>query len=215
LNSVVLAREEVASALTHGVGLVASVAGGAALITVAAFTRDVWQIVAACIYVASLVTLYAASTAFHAARSPVARNRLQIVDHCAIYGLIAGSYTPFTLGLMRGGWGWTLFGVVWGLAGLGMLLKLFFTDRLRLLSTTCYLALGWMALIAFGPLNDAITFEGMVWIVAGGVAYSAGTIIYHHDRLPYGHAVWHLFVIAGSACHFVAVLSQMLPLLPA
>ncbi|MQA92280.1 MAG: hemolysin III family protein [Gemmatimonas sp.] len=209
------AREEFANAITHGAGLVASLVAGTVLITLASLTRDPWQIVAASIYVASLVVLYAASTAYHAARRPRVKANLKVFDHCAIFGLIAGTYTPFTLTAMRGGWGWTLFGVVWALAGVGMLMKLISVDRFPLLSTLFYLAMGWLIVVAIRPLQLALPGDVLLWIIAGGLMYSIGTLFYHSRRLPYGHAVWHLFVLGGSACHFVAVLSQMLPHLPA
>jgi hemolysin III len=214
VRSAISGREELVNALTHGVGLVASLFGGAVLVTLASYTGDPWQIVAAAIYVTSLIVLYAASTAYHAVRGPLAKARLKLIDHCAIFGLIGGTYTPFTIAVMRGGWGWTLFALVWGLGGVGVLTKLFFVDRFPLLSTLAYLAMGWMILVAIRPLQLALPGGVLVWIVAGGLMYSIGTLFYHSGRMPYAHAVWHLFVLAGSACHFVAVLSQLLPLLP-
>ena len=207
--------EEVANAITHGVGLVASLAAGAVLITLASFTADPWRIVGASVYVASLIILYAASTAFHAARDPKVKARLQLVDHCAIFGLIAGSYTPFTLVGLRGGWGWSLFGVAWGLAAAGIVAKLFLIGRFPRASTFLYLGMGWMALVAAGPLVAALPISVLGWMVAGGVLYTLGTPFYHARRMRYGHAVWHLFVLGGSACHFTAVLLQVLPALPA
>lgn len=208
-------QEELANAITHGVGLVASLAAGGVLITLAAFTGDAWQIVAASIYIASLIALYAASTAYHAARAPRLKARLKLVDHCAIFTLIAGTYTPFTLAALRGGWGWTLFALAWGLAAAGIVLKLFYLDRFHLLSTLLYLAMGWMVVVAVRPLSLALPTGVLVWMIAGGLIYSAGTFFYHSSKVAYGHAVWHLFVLAGSACHFVAVLAQLLPHLPA
>lgn len=210
-----ISREELANAVTHGVGLVASLVAGAVLITLAAFTRDPLQIVAAAIYVASLVALYAASTVYHAVHSPTWKVRLKLVDHCAIFGLIAGTYTPFTLAGMRGGWGWSLFGVVWALAAAGIVMKLFCIGRFPVLSTFLYLAMGWLAVVAIRPLQLSLPGDVLVWIVAGGITYSVGTLFYHSRRLPYGHAVWHLFVLGGSVLHFVAVLAQLLPHLPA
>ncbi|HUE96746.1 MAG TPA: hemolysin III family protein [Longimicrobiaceae bacterium] len=207
--------EELANAITHGVGLLASLAAGAVLITLAALTRDPWQIVGASVYVVSLVVLYAASTAYHAARDPRVKARLKLFDHCAIFGLIAGSYTPFTLVGLRGGWGWTLFGLAWGLAAAGIVAKLFLIGRFHRLSTLAYLAMGWMAVVAIGPLVSSLPGAALAWMLAGGVLYTLGTPFYHAPRLPYGHAVWHLFVLAGSACHFAAVLVQLLPALPA
>lgn len=210
-ETVVDLREEVASAVTHGVGAVASVAGGAVLVTLAAGFGDARQVVGAAVFCGSLVLLYTASTLYHAVRRRVARARLQVFDHCAIYVLIAGTYTPFTLDALRGAWGWSLFGVVWGLAAAGVVFKLFCTGRFRRLSTSIYLAMGWMALVAAGPLLRALPASTLLWLAAGGLAYTAGTVFYHSRRIPYAHAIWHLFVLGGSVCHFVAVLQQVLP----
>lgn len=197
--------EELASAVTHALGVVASLAGGALLITLAALGGSAWQIVGAAVFTGSLLLLYSASTAYHAAVSAGARRRLQVFDHCAIYILIAGTYTPFTLSGMRGPWGWTLFGVVWGLALAGVVFKLFFTGRFPRVSTALYIGMGWLVLIAAGPLIRSITPAALAWLIAGGVAYTAGTWFYHSRRVPYAHAVWHVFVLAGSVCHAVAV----------
>ena len=211
MDDVIIPREEVASALTHGLGAVASVAGGAVLVTLAAVFGDAWQVVGASVFCASLVLLYTASTLYHAVWHRAARPRLQVFDHCAIYVLIAGTYTPFTLVGLRGGWGWTLFGVVWGLAAAGVVFKLFCTGKFRRLSTFIYLGMGWMAVVATGPLVSALPVSALLWLVAGGLSYTAGTYFYLNRRIPYAHAIWHLFVLGGSACHFVAVLSQVVP----
>jgi len=211
MDDVIIPREEVASALTHGLGALASVAGGAVLVTLAAVFGDAWQVVGASVFCASLVLLYTASTLYHAVWHRVARPRLQVFDHCAIYVLIAGTYTPFTLVGLRGGWGWTLFGVVWGLAAAGVVFKLFCTGRFRRLSTFIYLGMGWMAVVATGPMLRAVPVSALLWLVAGGLSYTVGTYFYLNRRIPYAHAIWHLFVLGGSVCHFVAVLSQVLP----
>jgi hemolysin III len=170
---------------------------------------DLWQVLATSVFTASLVLLYSASTAYHAVRTPRARRRLQVLDHCAIFVLIAGSYTPFLLGGMRGPLGWTLFGVIWGLAAAGVVFKLFFTGRMRRLSTFIYLAMGWLAVVAIVPMLQTLGAATLGWLVAGGIAYTAGTPFYHRDHLPYAHAVWHLFVLAGSALHGIAVFTQL------
>ena len=198
-------NDEMASAITHAAGVVASVAGGAVLITMAALSGSASHVVGAAVFAASLVLLYSASTAYHIAIREHVRRRLKVFDHCAIYILIAGTYTPFTLTALRGAWGWTLFGIVWGLALAGVAFKLFFTGRFPRLSTAIYLGMGWMVLIAAGPLVRALDPAGLAWLVAGGLAYTAGTAFYHSRRVPYAHAVWHLFVLAGSVCHAVAV----------
>jgi hemolysin III len=204
-------REEVASALTHGVGVAGSMVGGAVLVTLAWPAGEVWEIVGAVVFSATLLLLYSASTLFHAARDLALRARLQVLDHCAIFLLIAGTYTPFTLVSLRGPWGWTLFGTVWTLALAGVVFKLFLTGRYRRLSTALYLGMGWMAVVAARPLLEALPVGVLAWTVVGGLCYTAGTLFYHSDRVPYAHAIWHLFVLGGSTCHFFAVLSQVSP----
>ena len=203
-------REEVASAVTHGLGVLLSVGAGAVLVTLAAQTADVWTIVGASVFVGTLVLLYTSSTLYHAIPFARARAWLRTLDHCAIYALIAGTYTPFLLGGLRGLWGWSLFGVVWGLAVVGVVVKLFTTGRFRVVSTAAYVAMGWLAVVATGPLREALPGSTLAWLVAGGVAYTAGAAVYLSRRIPYGHAVWHLFVLAGSVCHFAAVLLEVL-----
>jgi hemolysin III len=202
-------REEAASALTHAVGLLAGAAGGTLLLIRAARSGSAWSIVGAAVFVAALLLLYSASTLYHAARADEPRRRLQVLDHSAIYVLIAGTYTPFMLGPLRGGWGWSLFGVIWGLALAGVIFKLFFTGRFRGVSTGLYIAMGWLVVIGVVPLVRALEPAALGWLVAGGIAYTGGTIFYLSDRMPFGHAVWHLFVLAGTACHGVAVALQM------
>jgi hemolysin III len=195
----------VANTVTHGAGVIASALASSVLIVMAARGGDVWKIVSVAVFGTTLLVLYLASTLYHAADGPRARARLKIFDHSAIYLLIAGTYTPFTLGVMRGAWGWSLFGVVWGLAVAGVVFKLFFTGRFRLLSTFLYVGLGWIALIAAGPLMRSLSPAALSWLVAGGVAYTAGTPFYQAGRFRHAHAVWHLFVLAGSICHAVAI----------
>lgn len=199
-----LGREEMANAVTHAVGVVLSLAGGSVLIVLAALAGRASMIVGVAIFVASLVLLYSASTSYHAARSEVAKRRLRVLDHAAIYLLIAGSYTPFTLA-MHGGWGWTMLGVVWGLAAAGVVFKLLFTGRFPRISTGIYIAMGWLALIAVVPLVEQLDVSTLGWLFAGGVAYTGGTLFYHAKRLRYAHAVWHGCVLAGSICHGIAV----------
>lgn len=205
MTVIVNSREEFANALTHGLGAALSLVAGTVLIVLAAVYGGGLEALTASIFVAALLLLYLASTVYHAARDPLLRRRMKIVDHCAIFLLIAGTYTPFMLVGLGGGWGWSLFGVIWGMAVVGVVLKLFFTGRFRLLSTVTYIAMGWLALIAFVPLMQALSGVALVWLVVGGVAYTAGTAFYHNRRVPYAHAIWHLFVLGGSAAHFVAV----------
>ena len=203
-----MSREEAVNSITHGSGILLSAAGGAFLIVLAASTGDPWKVVGASIFAASLLLLYSASTAYHAARSLRGKKRLAVLDHASIYVLIAGTYTPFMLDAMRGPWGWSLFGVIWGLAVTGVCFKLFYTVQFSRLSTAIYVAMGWLVLIAAGPLARRLDTTSLVWLVAGGVIYTAGTAFYH-SRRRYSHAVWHVFVIGGSLCHAVAIGLQM------
>ncbi len=198
-------REELANALTHGVGALLSLAAGVTLTTMAIATADPWRIVGAAVFGVALVLLYTASTVYHGAPGGPAKRRLEILDHCMIFVLIAGTYTPFTLVSLRGPWGWGLFAVVWGLAVAGVALKLIFATRFALLSTAVYIAMGWLVVVAIEPMTRAVDPATLGWLVAGGVAYTAGTLFYHNRRIPFAHAIWHLFVIAGSVCHALAV----------
>lgn len=198
-------REELASGLTHGAGVLGGVAALSVLVVLAARGGDPALVVGTAVFGTTLVLLYLASTLYHWARNPRLRARLKILDHCAIYLLIAGTYTPFSIGVLRGGWGWSLFGVAWGLAVLGVVFKLLFTGRFRLLSTLAYLAMGWMVVLAAGPLVRSLDPTALAWLVAGGVAYTVGTPFYQAARFRYAHAVWHLFVLAGSGCHAIAI----------
>lgn len=211
MHQPILPREEVANAATHGLGIVASVAAGAVLITLAVLSGDGFQIVSAAVFCASLLLLYTASTMYHASRQPGVRARLQVFDHCAIYILIAGTYTPFTLVALRGAWGWSLFGTIWGLALAGVVFKLFCTGRFERLSTLIYIAMGWLVLVAIGPMRHALPVSTLGWLLAGGLSYTVGTLFYHNHRVPYAHTIWHIFVLGGSVCHFIAVVSQIVP----
>lgn len=205
------ASEEIANGVTHGVGLAASVAGAVALVILTAPGGDAWRIVGCGVYGMALVSLYTASTLYHLSRKPGKKRVLRVLDHCAIYLLIAGTYTPFVLVGLRGGWGWTLFGLVWALAVAGVAFKVFFTGRLNALSTGVYVLMGWLAVVAAKPMLEMLSGGVILWLVAGGVVYTAGTVFYHNRRVPYSHAVWHVFVIAGSACHYLAVSRHVLP----
>lgn len=204
------AGDELASAWTHGLGAVAALAGGAVLITLAALHGDRWQLAAAIVFGASLLALYVASALYHSAKHPLAKRRLKVFDHCAIYVLIAGTYTPFTLIGLRGPWGWGLFSAIWALALAGVVFKLFYTGRFKRLSTAIYLAMGWLVIVAIKPLLESLDRWTLGWLVAGGLFYTLGTFFYHRDSIRYSHAIWHLFVIAGSVCHYIAVTAQVL-----
>lgn len=203
-------REELANALTHGLGAVVALAAGAVLITLAAVFGGARHIATASVFAASLVMLYTASTLYHAIPHATAKRRLKVFDHCAIYVLIAGTYTPFTLVSLRGGTGLWLFGVIWALALAGCIFKLFFTGRFKRTSTALYVIMGWIVVVAIVPLSRSISLAALAWLIAGGVAYTAGAACYL-SRRPYAHAVFHLFVLAGSVCHYVAVFTQVVP----
>jgi hemolysin III len=206
------AGEELANSLIHGAGVLVTLIGGPVLLVAAAETGDVWRIVAAAIYAATLLLLFSSSMTYHALRSPGPKAIFQRIDHAAIYLLIAGTYTPFTLITLRGPWGWTLFGVVWGLALAGVILKGAFGARLPMLSTIAYLAMGWLMVVALRPLTMHVAPRGIMWLVAGGLFYTGGVVFYvRDDRRQYNHAVWHLFVLAGSMAHFFAVLWYAVP----
>ena len=202
-------RDEIANALTHGLGAAAALAGGAVLITLAAIHGDGWQLGASIVFGISLLLLYVASTLYHSIQHPVAKGRLKVFDHCAIYLLIAGTYTPFTLIGLRGPWGWGLFAAIWTIALAGVVFKLFHTGRFPRLSTALYVAMGWLVVVAIKPMLASIDAWTLGWLLAGGVFYTLGTYFYHRESIPYAHAIWHLFVIAGSVCHFVAVAAQV------
>ncbi len=206
-----LSLEELANTLTHGVGLVLSIVGFAVLLVLAILRGTVWHIVACSIYGATLICLYAASTLYHAAVSPRLKRGLKIFDHSAIYLLIAGTYTPFLLINLRGPWGWSLLGVIWALAFAGMVFKFWFVDHFHHLSTAAYIAMGWLVVIAAKPVLAHVPTVTLLWLLAGGLLYSAGVVFYVWERLPYSHAVWHIFVLGGSACHYFAVLHSILP----
>ena len=198
--------EEIANSVSHGLGLLAALAAVPVLVTVAAQHGSAVNVVGASVFAASAVLLYLCSTLFHAVTAPRAKRVLQILDHSAIYLLIAGTYTPFTLGALRGPWGWTLFGLVWGFAAVGTIAKAIGGVRYNGLSTAVYLVMGWLILIAADPVWHLVPIWGLAWLLAGGLAYTAGAAFFMAERIRYFHFVWHLFVVAGTACHFVAVL---------
>ena len=203
-------REELASALTHGLGAAAALAGGAVLVTLAAIFGNGWQLGAAIVFGVTLLLLYLASTLYHSFQHPVLKGRLKVFDHCAIYLLIAGTYTPFTLIGLRGPWGWSLFAAIWTLALAGVVFKLFYTGRFKRASTLIYVAMGWLVLVAIKPVLAALDAWTFGWLIAGGVFYTLGTVFYHRESIPYSHAIWHVFCIAGSVCHYIAVTRQIL-----
>lgn len=198
--------EEIANSVSHGVGLVAALVAVPILIDAAVRRGGAAGIVGASVFAGTMVLLYLTSTLYHALPKNKAKRVFRVLDHGAIFLLIAGTYTPFTLGVLRGGWGWTLFGLVWGLAVLGIVLKTVGSVRIPWLSTCLYLGMGWLVLIAIRPLWLRMPLSGLAWLVAGGLAYTAGVAFFAAERLRYSHFIWHLFVLTGTCCHFFAVL---------
>ncbi len=203
--------EEILNVITHGLGFLLSIAALVLLVVYASLYGDAWHIVSFSIYGFSLVTLYLASTLFHSARSPKLRKRLNIFDHSAIYVLIAGTYTPFLLVTLRGPWGWSLLGVIWGLAIAGVVFKLFFTGKYDVMSAIVYVLMGWIIIIAIKPMNENLPPEGLYWLIGGGVSYMIGAGFYLLNKMPYNHAIFHIWVLLGSFAHFVAVFKYVLP----
>jgi hemolysin III len=197
--------EEMTNIISHAIGLVFSVVGLVLMLIRADASGDALHIVSAVIFGASLIALYAASTFYHSAKDPKLRSRLRIVDHATIYILIAGTYTPFTLVTLDGWIGWTIFGVSWGMALTGVILKLFFTGKYNLLSTLMYVFMGWIIIFAIKPLVSSLPPGGVSWLLAGGLAYTAGAVLYSIKKIKFNHAIFHLFVLLGSVCHFVSV----------
>jgi hemolysin III len=199
--------EEIANSISHGVGLVAAIIAAPFLLVAAIRSGSAWTIVGASVFAASMVLLYLSSTLYHAMRGERAKRVFQVFDHVAIYLLIAGTYTPFTLGVMRGAVGWTIFGLIWGLAVLGIFLKAIGgAVRAPILSIILYLGMGWLVVLAIHPLLEHMPLAGLWWLLAGGMAYSLGVAAYAAVKVRYAHFVWHLCVIAGTVCHFVAVI---------
>jgi hemolysin III len=198
--------EEIANSISHGIGLIAAIAATPFLVMHAVRSGDAGYIVGVSIFAASMMLLYLASTLYHALPSGKAKHVFRIIEHSAIFLLIAGTYTPFTLGVLRGAWGWTLLGLVWGLAIIGVALKAFERMSHPVISTGLYLLMGWLIVIAADPMIDRVPVSGLLWLIAGGVAYTAGVAFFVADsRVRYGHFIWHLFVLTGTACHYFAV----------
>lgn len=204
--------EEIANSITHGIGMLLSIGGLVVLVEYASLYGNAWHITACSIFGATLVLNYTASTLYHSIPFPGAKRVLNVIDHSAIYLLIAGTYTPFTLVNLRGPWGWALFGIVWGIAILGIVFKTTMFGRIEGISTALYLAMGWVIVVAAKPLLGAVATGGLILLLLGGLAYSVGVIFYVWRKIPYNHAIWHLFVLAGSLCHFFAILYYVIPL---
>ena len=203
--------EEVAHAVTHGLGAVLAIAGLCVLVARAALYGDQWHLISSAIFGSTLVMMYTASTLYHSIPMPRARHILRVIDHSMIYLLIAGSYTPFMLVSLRGVWGWSMLTVVWSLAVFGVVFKIFFTGKYEKLSLAIYLGMGWVAVFAIGPLLQHVPRGGLIMMLIGGVTYSGGVLFYTWERLRYHHAIWHLFVLGGSVLHYFAVLIYVIP----
>jgi len=204
-------REEIVNSITHGVGVLLSIAGLVTLLVLASRDADPWRLVTFSIYGASLILLYLASTCYHYCSEGRKKELFKLLDHSAIYILIAATYTPFLLVTVGGGWGWSLSVILWICAIAGTIIKSVLRPRSTLLSTMLYVAMGWAGLIAAGPLIQTLAPGCIFWILAGGVLYTAGVVFYLWDHLPFNHAIWHLFVLKGSLCHFLAILLYVLP----
>jgi hemolysin III len=203
--------EEIVSSITHAVGAALGVAALAVLVTLGALQGDAWRVTAFAVYGTTIVLLYLFSTFYHSTRRSELKKLFRYLDHSAIFLLIAGTYTPFLLVKMRGAWGWSLFGTIWGLAVLGIMLNVVLMGRSRWISTSVYIGMGWLVVVAIKPLLACVAGGGIAWLVAGGLSYTLGAAFYIWKRMPYNHAVWHLFVLGGSVCHFVAILLYVAP----
>ena len=203
--------EEKINIISHAIGFILSIVALVLLVTHANLHGDVWHIVSFSIFGASLIILYAASTFYHSAKKSELRNRLKIIDHASIYVLIAGTYTPFTLVTLNGTIGWVIFGTSWGLALTGIILKLFFTGKYNLISTIMYVLMGWVIVFAIKPLINNLPLEGLLWLFAGGISYTIGAILYSIKKIKVSHAIFHMFVLIGSFCHFMSVFFYVLP----
>lgn len=199
--------EEIANSISHGIGLVAAIIAFPFLLVAATQRGDITGIVSASVFATTMVLLYLSSTLFHALPPGRAKRVLQVLDHSAIFLLIAGTYTPFTLGILRGALGWTLFGIVWSIAVVGIVLKALGGVRYTTISTWAYLAMGWVVVLAAERVWTLMPAWGLFWLIAGGLAYTAGAVFFVYERVRYFHFTWHLFVIAGTACHVVAVMA--------
>jgi hemolysin III len=204
--------EELANRLTHCVAALFSIVGLVVLVVAASRTGDPYRIVSAAVFTSVLCIFYIISTLYHTFRNPRVRYIFRILDHAGIFLVIAASYTPFTLVSLREGNGWTLFGVVWGLAVVGVVFKTFMTHRLAFLAPVLYIALGWLIVVDLEGLLSMVPIKGVLWLFAGGLCYTVGIIFYAIDRIPYNHAIWHLFVVAGSLCHYLSILWYVVPL---
>jgi hemolysin III len=204
--------EEIANSITHGIGVLLAIAALVVLTVFASSYGNTWHMVGVGVYGTTLILLYSASTLYHSTQNPRVKGIFQILDHSAIYLLIAGTYTPFTLVNLRGPWGWWLFGVIWGFAVAGIVFQLSLLRRWHALSLVLYVGMGWVVVVAIKPMIASVAAGGIVFLVLGGLAYTTGILFYRWEKLRFHHAIWHLFVLAGSSFHFFAVLFYVLPI---
>ncbi|MFZ5807056.1 MAG: PAQR family membrane homeostasis protein TrhA [Verrucomicrobiota bacterium] len=204
-------HEELANSLTHGLGLILSIAGFLALLILASVHATAWHVVSFSIYGASLIMLYAVSTLYHSLPSSKIKTIFNMIDHCAIYVLIAGCYTPFSLVTLRGGWGWSLLGVAWSMAILGILLKILYFEKSERFCLFLYLSMGWVIVIALKPLIENLPMAGFILLLCGGLSYSMGILFFKAEKMPFNHAIWHGCVLIGSACHYFCLFYYVLP----
>ncbi|WP_409298330.1 PAQR family membrane homeostasis protein TrhA [Peribacillus sp. SCS-26] len=205
-------KEELVNAITHGIGVCLSIAALVFLITFSASEGTAWHVVSFIIFGVTMLLLYVSSTLVHSFPPGKAKDIFEIFDHSAIYLFIAGTYTPFTLIVIKGALGWSLLGIVWGIAVVGVIFKSFFVKRFLYLSTVLYIVMGWLIVIAWGPLAESLPAGGLQLLVAGGILYTIGAVFYVWRGFPFHHAIWHLFVLGGTAAHFFAVLKYVLPI---
>lgn len=203
--------EEKFNVLSHAFGILLSIIALIFLVLKACMQGDAWQIVSFSIYGASLIMLYTASTIFHSSKDEERRNKLNVFDHASIYVLIAGTYTPYVLVTLRGSVGWIIFGVIWGLAVAGIILKLFYIDKYRLLSTIMYVLMGWVMIFAVKPIVNSLELGGLIWLLAGGIIYTVGAVFFSLNKLKFNHAIFHVFVLLGSFCHFMSIYFYVVP----
>lgn len=203
--------EEKLNVRSHFFGLVLSGAGLVLLVLRAIELQDIWALISFPVFGVSMIILYLASTLYHRSTDPKIRYRLNIFDHAAIYVLIAGSYTPFVLVTLNGMEGWIVFSVVWGIALAGIILKIFLTGKFKILSTILYVAMGWLILFSFRSLVQNLEYSGLVWLIAGGLAYTVGAVLYSMERIKFNHAIFHIFVLMGTFCHFISVYLYVVP----
>lgn len=203
-------QEEIANSLSHGVGVGLGIAALVILTVAATHQHNIWKIISGVLFGSTIVLMYLASTLYHSIPYQRTKRFFKTLDHSAIYLLIAGSYTPFSLVTLHGGWGWSFFGITWGLALLGLIFKIFFVYRFDILSTLIYVAIGWLAVIGIDPILHHLPLGGIFWLILGGCSYTLGTIFYFWEKPLYTHTIWHLFVLAGTICHFFAVLNYVI-----